>query len=530
MASLTAQRHDEWFDHVMRPRRLGADSDATPLLLGATILGATLLFWLVHQALIDDAYITLTYARTLAEHGQWGMLPGHEANSATSPLNVLLLGGLNAILGDPVVAAGVLYVATCVALVLGLRGLGRATGLGDRVALLGAPLLIASPLLASTIGMETMLVVTAMVYLAWACVRQHPVLAGLTTGVLLWLRLDVVVIAAVLLLATPALWRRWRVVAGCAAAVVTPWLVFSWFVLGSAIPDTLVIKSGKGWGHFLAALSKHYGLPFTWAVGGVVVIGGVGLLSAATWVWWRRYAGSGTSIVLALVLAGAAYFAVIWSLGVPPFFWYYAPTFAALALAATLGLAAVGTQLAVPSARTAAIAIGAGLLTITAVPWSQAATAHTPLRAMPVRANWALPSQYEQIGRQVGATVGDTPVRTAGEVGTIAYFCYCTIADRFSDRARLVESINEARRESWLLRLNYLMLDTDELRPIEAGYRLDWRSGPGAGVRGWTTTGIADTERRQGHYTLLAHRPHKQGNDGHHAPDRMNPVEVSAQR
>lgn len=115
-------------------------------------------------------------------------------------------------------------------------------------------------------------------------------------------------------------------------------------------------------------------------------------------------------------------------------------------------------------------------------------------------------------------------------MGTIAYFCHCTIADRFSDRARLVESINDARRESWLLRLNYLMLDTDDLRPIEAGYRLDWRSGPGAGVRGWATTGVADTERRQGHYTLLVHRPHKQGNDEHHAPDSVNPVVVSARR
>jgi len=279
------------------------------------------------------------------------MLAGHEANSAASPLYVLLLGGLSAVLRDPMVAAGALFVGTRVALVLGLRGLGRATGVGDRVAVLGAPLLILSPLLGSTIGMETMLVITVMVYLAWTCVRGDAVWAGLTAGVLLWLRLDTVVIIAVLLLATPALWRRWHVVIGCAAAVVTPWLVFSWIVLGSAVSDTLLIKSGTGWGHFVTGLVGHYGQPYTWAVGGVLVVGGAGLLSAVTWPWWRRHARTGTSIAPGAGLAGAAYFGLIWSLDVPPFFWYYAPTLAALTLAASLELAAISAPTAARSVR-----------------------------------------------------------------------------------------------------------------------------------------------------------------------------------
>lgn len=510
MASFTEQR----VDNMVRPRWLPV-SRATAVLLGATAIGATVLFWLVHRALVDDAYITLTYARTLAEHGDWGMLPGHEANSATSPLNVLLLGGLITVLGDPVVAAGALYVGTCVALVVGLLGLGRATGLGYRVALLGGPLLIASPLLASTLGLETMLVVAAMVYLAWACVRGDAVMAGLTAGVLLWLRLDTAVFAAVLVLATPALWRRLHVVAALTAAVVTPWLVFSWFALGSAVPDTLVIKSGNGWGDYLTGLVGHYGEPYTWAVGGIFVIGGVGLLSALTWAWWRRHGRADAPVVPALVVAGAAYFGVIWWLDVPPFFWYYAPTLVALALAATLGLAALNTAATARLARATAGAVGAALIVITAIPWWHGMTTQTPVREMPMRANWALPGQYEEIGRELGALVGDTPVRTAGEVGALAYFCECTIVDRFSDRARIAESIEEAREKSWFYELNYLHLDTDELERIEPGYRLKWQSGPDSTGRDWGTNGIDGTNREHGHYELQKTQPPQEARPDH---------------
>lgn len=40
---------------------------------------------------IDDAYIQRRYARTLIDPGTWGFYPGYPANTATFPLNVLLL-------------------------------------------------------------------------------------------------------------------------------------------------------------------------------------------------------------------------------------------------------------------------------------------------------------------------------------------------------------------------------------------------------------------------------------------------------
>ena len=78
-------------------------------------------FWLVHRALIDDAYITLAYARNLATRLHWGLIATEPANAATSPLNVLLLAAATALLRlsggvHPEWGLGVVFVASAVAL------------------------------------------------------------------------------------------------------------------------------------------------------------------------------------------------------------------------------------------------------------------------------------------------------------------------------------------------------------------------------------------------------------------------------
>lgn len=76
------------------------------MLPAAAALLAAGAFALVRGALIDDAYITLAYVRTLALHGEWGVSPGLPANSATSPLNVLLQAAVTLVVRAAVVAPG----------------------------------------------------------------------------------------------------------------------------------------------------------------------------------------------------------------------------------------------------------------------------------------------------------------------------------------------------------------------------------------------------------------------------------------
>src|SRR4051812_36604963 len=94
----------------------------------------SLMFLLAKNALIDDAYISLSYARNLALDFHWGLIPGETANTVTSPLNALLLGGLTALtrIGGgvhPFLALGVLSVASAAALGWGWTRIARALAL-----------------------------------------------------------------------------------------------------------------------------------------------------------------------------------------------------------------------------------------------------------------------------------------------------------------------------------------------------------------------------------------------------------------
>ena len=62
------------------------------LLIAGAGLATALIFLVVKDSLIDDAYITLSYARNVATDLHWGLIPQGVSNTATSPLNVLLPG------------------------------------------------------------------------------------------------------------------------------------------------------------------------------------------------------------------------------------------------------------------------------------------------------------------------------------------------------------------------------------------------------------------------------------------------------
>ena len=58
--------------------------------VAGALVGAIVIY-AAQRGLIDDAYITLSYVRNVAEHLHWGLIPTEESNTATSPLNVMLL-------------------------------------------------------------------------------------------------------------------------------------------------------------------------------------------------------------------------------------------------------------------------------------------------------------------------------------------------------------------------------------------------------------------------------------------------------
>lgn len=236
-----------------------------PLLASALLLGLTLAAALVAVRAtggelvlpLDDSYIHLAMARTLAEHGVWGVQPGAFGSASSSPLWVLLLAGVGAVAGWGPVVALVLDALGVVALVWIVdRVLGAAEGgTGRRVALLVAVgVLCAVPAVAFT-GSEHVLHAAAFLGLLWMALRGieadrqgvSPVALAVVAAVATGLRFETLFgVAALLALALAR--RAWRVGAALLAGAATPVVAHALLALprgGGWLPNPLLVKGAR---------------------------------------------------------------------------------------------------------------------------------------------------------------------------------------------------------------------------------------------------------------------------------------------
>jgi len=437
-------------------------------------VAATAVFLLVSRALIDDAYITMAYARNLAFHLHWGMIADEAANSATSPLNVILLGAITVVVRDGVVAVGVLFVGATVLAAHWLAELAADTGLPRALPVVAMGTLLVNPLLLSTVGLEPYLTAALLAGLLRYGVARRSVAFGVVAGLCVLARPDTAVVVVVVALVLRPAWLR---AIGAALAVTLPWYVFSWFALGSALPDTLVMKVGEVWSSahefwngpllYLTIFPVATALAFLPVLAGLAAL--VGLLVVRPRQPWARAA-------VAAGLGAVGHYGAYCLLHTAPYHWYYAPLIIGTTFCAAI--VAVRSRWAVVAA--AGLACAALVVDLQhGVPWTRAA----------ISTNWATAAEYERMGANLRPLVGTAAVESPGEIGTLAYYCDCTIVDAFSDRGHVIAAI-EAREQAGglgaaLLRLNYLHLDRAQApRPVEFRLRYEAHEPP-AGPDQW---------------------------------------------
>ncbi|MBV9057934.1 MAG: hypothetical protein JOZ09_02090 [Pseudonocardiales bacterium] len=448
-------------------------------------IGAALVFLGAHRALIDDSYITLDYARTLAQHGQWALEPGHQANTATSPLNVLLLAGLIVLTGAPVVSVGILLAITVIVISVALSVISTRLGHSQWPAVTAVILLVTNPLLISTIGLETYLGIALIAVLGAAVVTRRTVAIGVVCGLLVLTRADLAAFAVAALIAvtgrSPAhtRWRDLVQVLGIGGVVALPWFAASWWWLGSAIPDTLLFKTSETWpNNSFATGLWNYEIGFPVATVLSVLPAVIGVLVLAAWRVVARHQRSTEAGVLVVVwgLGAILHIMVYLLLRPPPYHWYYGPSIAAFTMLAVMGLAGPSRRVHWFGCTVGALVIAASVVFLVSRPW----------QVMPISSNWASASEYAALAARVPSGV---TVETFGEVGTVAYFCDCTVIDRFSDRAQVAELLRAKRAAAGpvvrtLLDLNYYRLKTDP--PIHASYKFVFAEDPtGISVTSW---------------------------------------------
>ncbi|HET6257221.1 hypothetical protein [Pseudonocardia sp.] len=448
------------------------------VMLVGVALAASAAFLLVHRALIDDAYITMTYARNLAFHLHWGLITDETANSATSPLNVILLGAITFVLRNAQIAVGVLFVASVVLATRWLTTLTTLLGLSRATPYLGVALLLLNPLLLSTVGLESYLAATLVIGLLRFGAEGRSIAFGVVSGLAFLTRPDLAVVVLIAAVGFPGIRRRVVRAFAVAVLVAGPWHLWAWFALGSALPDTLIMKAGSptwsGFGFWDGALMYWGGAPIVTALAFLPVLLGAAALLAVlvARLFGHRDAAHRTAAV-AGVGAGAHYLAYC-VLSTPPYHWYYAPLISGMTVCAVLVLGRVlahrrEVRLPVLAAVGFVVAVVLGF----AMAWFDVDHG-TPWQRAPISTNWATAAQYERIGDDLRGIVGAGTVESPGEIGTLAYYCDCRIVDPFSDRGRVLGAIAAREEQSgWLartlIRLNYLHLDrTQQPRPVDA--------------------------------------------------------------
>ncbi|MDQ3151116.1 MAG: hypothetical protein M3R63_05115 [Actinomycetota bacterium] len=467
------------------------------LLAGSGLLAAVVL-WLAHRALIDDAYITLAYAKNLATDLHWGLTPQQVSNSASSPANLLLLAAATAALRvtggvHPVDALGAVSIGCALVMAWGWSRLVRALGLSWVAAVLGIALVWLNPIVLSAIGLEVLLISAVLVVLTVGAVERRPVLFGVAAGIALLVRIDLAVFVALLALATPIV-RRLLVAVPVAAGVALPYYAWSWWYFGSAIPDTFIIKtlqrSFGGVSYAGGPAGFYEQLPDVTAVAFLPPLAGVAaLLCWAVLAVVRRSPRVLTLAPVAVLgVGGVAYFAAYSALAVPPYHWYYVPPIAALV---TFLAVAVGACLAPDRSRAARWAmVPAAAVPVALVVASVALVAGlgAPWRTTLVFGNQASAHDYAVVGTDLRSV--EEPIQAFTEIGAPAYFCDCALVNDFTDRGVIAPLVDRRLADAGfvtrkLLQANYLLLDRDQ-RPLPIAWELRYTTDPAVvGTRVW---------------------------------------------
>jgi hypothetical protein len=461
---------------------------ATPFLpharssLAAFVVIAVALFAylsLFKGAFIDDAFITLRYVKTLSESGTWGFFPNYVSNTATSPLNVLLLTIVNGMTRSPVDAVVWLTMTALIALALLLRGIANVLEL-PLFGWLAFTALVFNPFLMSTLGLESVLFTTFLVAAVYFYLSQRFDAMVVACGLLTLTRPEGILLLAIFVALLPHYRARLR--AGALYLLcIAPWYLFSWFFLGSFLPDTLVIKVNQSWG---TIVSYANGLIMYMLRYPSATLLSFLFLPLACLAFLRPVRRLGR-VVPILAAFGLLHYAAYTAMRVPPYHWYYVPQVVCAVLLGALALAALLREATARLQRGLSLAL---ILIALGIPplgmLALIAQRGVPLREALVHTNWATPAQYRAIGAWLKANHGDETgvLRNPGEIGTLAYYCDCILLDDlFNDRTWVTNWVTRSQGRTdlrgLLIKVNYLFYQPQP-RFLPAQYTLKTEVSP----------------------------------------------------
>lgn len=207
---------------------------------------------------LDDAWIHQTYARNLAEFGEWSFIPGTPIAGSTSPLWTLLISFFH-LASDRtpffltfLLGAVCLWALTCVGEII----FRQSVQLKTTLPLAGMFLALEWHLVwAGASGMETILmafIILVVFYFLQKGNNKGYITAGLLTGVGVWIRPDALTLIGPLLFCIVTGYPQWKERVkvglwsiGAGLVPVSGYLLFNLMISGQVWPNTFYAKQAE---------------------------------------------------------------------------------------------------------------------------------------------------------------------------------------------------------------------------------------------------------------------------------------------
>lgn len=389
--------------------------------------------FLFHKFYIDDTYITLKYVDTLINHSTWGMYEGIPANSATSPLNVLVLSLATFLTKDPENSVLALNLLWLLILYYQLSKIKALLGLHFLFTPIAASLLILNPFLFSSAGLESIFLVVVFISFIRFFLEKKYFLLGIFLGLLYLTRPDGILLAFPFLISLGNRPLEFLKVVFSSAFIILPWMLFSYFYFGSLIPDTLLIKKTQTWGtfNFGNGLILYFHIyPFEL----FILIFSIVLLVTLAFSKISFQLNLTQRLAIFILFSALLHYLAYSLLSVPPYHWYYTPSLSAL----LLGLSIKAFSFRKKSKMIFAISTYLFFLFYTAVVYFRS----FQIKEMPIHTNWTSRDNYRNLALQLDSLSSNVIYyHIEGEIGTLAYFSKkAVLIDVFSSRL-MIESV-----------------------------------------------------------------------------------------
>jgi hypothetical protein len=257
---------------------------------------------------LDDAWIHQTYARNLAQTGQWAYLPGQPSGGSTSPLWTLLLSvGFRLGITPTIWAYFLGGLGLFITALICEKCFRNVSHVKTRVPWIGLLVVCEWRLVwAATSGMETLLLTALVMATLEELFKENSRfwLTGLLAGLALWVRPDGLTLAGPILFVIffkskniKTILYRIAQAAGAFMMLLGPYLLFNQALAGSPWPNTYYAKQMEYAALLQTPLFTRIGQMIFQPFIGMEIILIPGLL-AAVFVWMKRRNAAGIAAFL----------------------------------------------------------------------------------------------------------------------------------------------------------------------------------------------------------------------------------------